>query len=457
MTARKEVGVKDIIWFNKYNVIRKLAEGGTSQVYLVKHIELGTYRVIKQLPKTSQAQHQFINEINSLKSRETSGIPIIYDVEEDQEYYYIIEEYMEGESLRAYRLSQSNISESKIIDFAIQICEVLHTLHSKKESVLYCDLKPENIILSGDKIKLVDFGASMLQKGNEKRTISCGTKGYAAPEQYGFQKLDVRSDIFGIGGVMYFLITGENYSGKKEDWVLLNQKKMYSRSLRKKVQKCLKHYPVERYESVEQLKKSLYTLQKRKKNEKQKTPYIIAVTGTQERVGTTHTAIMITEILNRCYGSALYVEAGEKQALAGIRREMGILKECPMVRGSMEEILSKYPEFSFYVFDFGSLAGPDEKYRKESIYKISNKYLIVSGIKSWESVPNQTKEESNEKILFLANFADGILFSSKCARLNRKGKWVRIPYVPNPFRVKEAWLKDLMEEILYDYKKEQKQ
>ena len=447
--------VKDIIWFDKYNVIKELAKGGTSQVYLVRHKELNAYRVIKKLPKTGQAQYQLMNEINSLKSRETSGIPIIYDVEEDQENYYIIEEYIEGESLWAYRLSQGNISESRILDFAIQICEVLHTLHSRKESILFCDLKPENIILSGDKIKLVDFGASIPQTGNEKRKISFGTKGYAAPEQYGFQKLDVRSDIFGVGGVMYFLMTGEIYNGKREASILLNQKKMYSKSLRKKVQKCLKHYPVERYESVEQLKESLLTLQKKQKNKMQKAPYIIAVTGTQERVGTTHTAIMITEMLNRCYGSALYVEAGNKQALAGIRRERKERKNCPMVRGGMEEILSKYTEFSFYVFDFGYLDGLDKNYRKEIIYENCDRYLLVSGVKPWEAVPDKSETKAKEKTVILANFADGILFSSQCARLNRKEKWVRIPYVANPFQVKEAWLKDLMEEILYDYKKRQ--
>ncbi len=440
--------VKDIIWFEKYNVIKKLAEGGTSSVYLVKHMELGAYRVIKRLPKTSEAQRQFINEINSLKSRETSGIPIIYDVEEDQKYFYIIEEYIEGESLRAYRLNQNDISESRIIDFAIQICEVLHTLHSRKESVLYCDLKPENIIISEDRIKLVDFGSTMLQKGNEKRKLSYGTKGYAAPEQYGFQKLDPRSDIFGIGGIMFFLVTGQPYRGSTEDWEQLNKRKMYSKSLKKVIQKCLKHYPVERYESAEQLKKRLEMLQKKQNKSKQKTPYIIAVTGNQNRVGTTHTAIMITKVLNQCYGRALYVEAGENQVIARIKREMTFEKYCPMVRGAIEEIVPKYPDYQFYVCDYGKMAGKERAYEREKLYDSCDKYLIIAGIKPWESLPEEITEYQKEKTLFLANFTDGFLFARRCVKLNRKGKWVRIPYVPNPFQVKEVWLKEIMEEIL---------
>ena len=135
---------------------------------------------------------------------------------------------------------------------------------------------------------------------------------------------------------------------------------------------------------------------------------------------------------------------------------MGEIKNCPMVRGDMEEILFKYPDFNFYVFDFGSLRGPKKNYKKEKIYESSDKYLIVSGVKSWEAMPYKILSENEKKILHLANFTDGSMFSLKCAQLSRKGKWVRIPYVPNPFQIKAAWLKDLMEEILYDYNKKQK-
>lgn len=438
------------IWFGKYNVIRKLAEGGSSSVYLVKHTELGVYRVIKRLPKTSQTRQQFINEINTLKSRETSGIPIIYDVEEGQEYFYIIEEYIEGESLRAYRLNQNDISESRIIDFAIQICEVLHTLHSRKESVLYCDLKPENIIISGDRIKLVDFGASMLQKENEKRKWSYGTKGYAAPEQYGFQRLDRRSDIYGVGGVMFFLMTGEWYSGSREDLKRLNQQKMYSKSLKKMIQKCLRHYPVGRYESAEQLKQQLEKLHTKQRKREQKIPYIIAITGVQRRVGATHTAIMLTTVLNQHYGRALYVEAGENQAIACIKRETKPDKYCPMVKGAIEDILLKYPDYQFYICDYGNLTGKECTYEREQLYDRCDKYIVIAGIKPWEILPEEMEESRREKVLFLANYTDGFLFAGKCSKLNRKGKWVRIPYVPNPFRVKEEWLKEMVEEIFDD-------
>ncbi len=413
-------------------------------------------RVIKQLRKTSYAQSQFIHEVNSLKSRETSGIPIIYDVEEDNNYYYIIEEYIEGESLRAYQLNQNDISESKIIDFAIQICEVLNTLHSRKESILYCDLKPENMIVCQGKIKLVDFGAAILQKDNEKRKSSFGTKGYAAPEQYGFRRLDKRSDIFGVGGILFFMTVGKDYTGKKGDFRLLEQKKIYSRSLKKIIQKCLAHYPVERYESTEQLIKSLKALQKKQQNKDERTPYIIAVTGNQRRIGTTHIALMLTVILNNSYGKALYVEAGEKQAIFAIRRQVGLIKNCPMVRGHIEEIMPKYPDYQFYVCDYGVMTGEENFYKRDIAYNYCNKYLLVSGLKPWEKLPEKNSAAyKKEKILFLANFADGILFSQKCSVLNDQGRWVRVPYVPNPFSVKELWIKELIEEVLYDKTKKE--
>ena len=445
--------VKAIIWFGKYDVIKKLADGGSSSVYLVKHRELESLRVMKRLPKSHQSREQFLNEINILKSQKNSAVPVIYDVEEDTEFYYIIEEYIEGESLRAYRLGQKDISEGRIIDFAIQICEVIKTLHSEKESILYCDLKPENIIVYQNRLKLVDFGASMLQEGNEKRKWSFGTKGYAAPEQFGFGRLDKSSDIFGIGGVLFFLVTGRDYQGKKDDWIQLEQKRMYSKSLKKMIQKCLRHYPVERYKTVEQLQDSLGKLQKNQRKKGEASPYMIAVTGNEERVGTTHISFMLTKGLNQCYGKALYVESGEKQVISKVRRELGNIENCPMVRGEPEEIRKKYPDFQYYVCDYGTTDYEKSLYSRTRVYESCNKYLVVTGLKPWEKKPDKLEglegiEE--DKILFLANFADGNLFLEKSSRLNKWGKWVRVPYVPNPFQVKAVWIKELIDEILYE-------
>lgn len=450
---RKEVKRTNNIWFGKYKFIKKLADGGTSSVYLVKHMELDVFRVVKKLAKTSYAQSQFISEVNSLKSRETLGIPIIYDVEEDNTSYYIIEEYIEGQSLRAYRLNQNDISESRVIDFAIQICEVLHTLHSRKESILYCDLKPENIIIYQEKIKIVDFGASILQKENQNRKLSFGTKGYAAPEQYGLRKLDKRSDIFGIGGILFFLTVGRDYTGKKEDWRLLEQKRMYSSSLKKIIQKCLKHYPMERYETTEQLIKSLNVLQDKQKNKSEKTPYIIAVTGNQKRIGTTHIALMLTVALNKSYGNALYVETTQERVTFSTKRQLGTNKNCPMVRGKIEEIIHKYPTYQFYVCDCGFLGNEENCYQRDYVYRCCNKYLLVSGLKPWEELPKE--EMCREKILFLANFTDGILFSHICCAWKQKGKWVRVPYISNPFHIETSCIKELIEEVLYDKTKKE--
>ena len=117
-------------------------------------------------------QESFKNEVTSLRNLKHPNIPIIYDIEEDEDYYYIIEEFIEGESLRAYRLNHGFITESKVLDFTIQLCDVIDTLHSSKESILYLDLKPNNIIICKDVLKLIDFGAAILEKEVDLRCRS---------------------------------------------------------------------------------------------------------------------------------------------------------------------------------------------------------------------------------------------------------------------------------------------
>ena len=132
-----------------------------------------------------------------------------------------------------------------------------------------------------------------------------------------------------------------------------------------------------------------------------------------------------------------------------------------MVRGNPEEIMVKYPDYQFYICDYGVINTKNSFYMHSQIYESCNKYIVVAGVKPWEKEPDnqrpwgEPRKESREalweeKLLFLANFADGKLFLQKCARLNKWGKWVRVPYVPDPFQVKETWIKELIDEILYE-------
>ena len=94
----------------KYEKISLLGEGGTSQVFLVRHKILGTLRAMKRISKNSINEKCYNSEVNILNMIEIDGIPVVYDVEEDLEYWYIIEQYIEGHRPLC-RLRQNDVSQ----------------------------------------------------------------------------------------------------------------------------------------------------------------------------------------------------------------------------------------------------------------------------------------------------------------------------------------------------------
>lgn len=90
------------IWFQKYKILHLLGKGGTAKVYLAEHIILNSYRAIKVISKQHPLYSFQRNEAFILKNLKHSCIPIIYDIEEDEEGSYIVEQYLEGKNLKEY-------------------------------------------------------------------------------------------------------------------------------------------------------------------------------------------------------------------------------------------------------------------------------------------------------------------------------------------------------------------
>ncbi len=192
--------------FGKYYIISKIGKGTSCDVYLAEHLKLKAYRAVKCINKVHAMQPQLLLEIDILKNLKHPGIPIIYDVEEDDTTYYIIEEYIQGQSLGAYMLHQDRISAEQAVHIVLQVCNILKYLHEHKpKAIIYQDLKPEHIILYEKQIFLIDFGISsyITSKGNAFQSF--GTQGYAAPEKYQGIPCDIRADIYGIGKILEFI------------------------------------------------------------------------------------------------------------------------------------------------------------------------------------------------------------------------------------------------------------
>ena len=190
----------------KYRLVSHLGEGNSSKVFLAVHRKLNTYRAVKCVKKTQSGQPQLLLEADILKNLKHPGIPTIYDVEEDDKNYYIIEEYIQGQSLEAFVLHQDCISIDTAVHMMLQICDVIKYLHDQKpEPVIYQDLKPEHIILCGKRVVLIDFGISSYITSNGNTFQNFGTEGFAPPEKYQGMACDIQTDIYGIGKILAFL------------------------------------------------------------------------------------------------------------------------------------------------------------------------------------------------------------------------------------------------------------
>lgn len=195
-----------VLLFGKYKIIKKVGEGNYAKVYLGVHTRLNAYRAIKCILKKDLLYEQLMREVNILRDVKHENIPIIYDIEEDEDSAYIIEEFCEGLSLKEYVSSGKLNNINSIMDFAIQICRLLEYLHSREERILYLDLKPDNLIISNQTIKLVDFGAAISEKEVGGNNRIYGSIAYSSPEQKCGKRIDVRSDIYSFGKVLLYML-----------------------------------------------------------------------------------------------------------------------------------------------------------------------------------------------------------------------------------------------------------
>lgn len=287
------------ILFGKYSVTGPLGAGANGQVYLARHRILEQDRAIKRISKSMPGSSSFLSEAELLKSLKHPGIPVIYDIEEDDDYYYMIEEYIRGESLEAYVLHQTTISLNFILWIGRQLCEIMGYLHALPTPVIYQDLKPEHIIVYGDQIKIVDFGIASYISIDGNPYQSYGTACYAAPEKRLGLPCDARTDIYGIGVVLRFL---EQFLPPEEHSARLSH--IIDRALAEKME--------QRYGTAAQLMEQLQTaaiVAADNFSEGKKHLFNnLAVVGMRAGIGVTHVAISYNVYLNQTGVSCLYAE-----------------------------------------------------------------------------------------------------------------------------------------------------
>lgn len=193
---------------NRYKIIKKLGQGGMGSVYLAETNDRLAYkRAIKEVAFNRTVGDDVLHEAFILKSLEHDGIPRIIEIKEciDINKLFLVQEFVEGVTLESLIKQPERIKDTLIYEWTKQLSEILLYIHQKK--VIHSDIKPENIMITREgKVKLIDFGIASKNIGSRG---SGYTKDYAAPEQIMGQPMDMTSDLFSMGMVIFHLLTGE--------------------------------------------------------------------------------------------------------------------------------------------------------------------------------------------------------------------------------------------------------
>ncbi|GLV59084.1 hypothetical protein KDH_59120 [Dictyobacter sp. S3.2.2.5] len=213
----------EILLQQRYRLLNKVGEGGFSIVYRAEDIQTHQTVAVKAVSlrglstqEKIEATDAFNREVTILTKLTHRSLPRLYRHFSDAECWYMVMDYIEGETLEKYleRHQQMPFRLEEVLDIGIILCDVLDYLHSNQPPIIFRDLKPANIMVtSGGYIYVIDFGiARQFKQGKPKDTIPFGSPGYAAPEQYGKAQTTPRSDIYSLGAILHQLMTGSDPS-----------------------------------------------------------------------------------------------------------------------------------------------------------------------------------------------------------------------------------------------------
>ena len=204
---------------NRNIIVQKVGQGGMGAVYQATDTRLGHKLVaVKEMSDAAitdplekqQIRHALEREAQMLATLNHPNLPRVTDHFSEGGKQYLVMDFIEGGTLEEILDQMPGfLNEKQVVDWGVQLCEVLEYLHHQHPPVIFRDLKPGNIMLDRDgKVKLIDFGIARLFKlGKATDTASFGTAGYAPPEQYGKGQTDARSDIYALGATLHHLLT----------------------------------------------------------------------------------------------------------------------------------------------------------------------------------------------------------------------------------------------------------
>ncbi len=246
----------------KYKILSEIGHGGMSVVYMAINEKANKTWAIKEVRKDGVLDFEAVRqglivETDLLKKLRHPNLPSIIDVIENQDNFLIVMDYIEGNSLSTALEEYGAQQQEAVIEWALQLCDVLGYLHSREPAIIYRDMKPANVMLKPDgTVMLIDFGTAREYKARNIADTTClGTVGYAAPEQFGgMGQTGARTDIYCLGATLYHLVTGCNPSEPPYEIKPIQEiNPALSGGLENIILKCVQRNPDDRYQSCAEL------------------------------------------------------------------------------------------------------------------------------------------------------------------------------------------------------------
>jgi outer membrane protein assembly factor BamB len=279
---------KGAILENRYEVLKVLGLGGMGAVYQARDLRFtGVARLcaLKEMISTTPDPHirrlaiqNFQREANILASLNHPAIPKIFDYFTEGIRSYLVLEYIEGQDLEAILDDTGEtLPQDRVVDWAVQICDVLSYLHNQNPPIVFRDMKPSNVMLRPpNHIMLIDFGIARVFEAGQRGTM-IGTEGYSPPEQYkGIA--NPQGDIYALGATLHHLLTRRDprleppFTFHEEPPRLLNP--AVSEELDAVIMKALEYEPEKRFAGADEMKAAL--LRSLRKDERDRKPAPVA-------------------------------------------------------------------------------------------------------------------------------------------------------------------------------------
>ena len=257
----------------KYRILQALGKGGEGSVWLAVHLQTEQFWAVKEIQRKTDGRE--FHEINMMKKLRHPSLPMILDVLEGDSCIYLVMEYVRGHTLEEIKQKKGRFTPEQVMEVGLQLCNVLCYLHGRKNPVFHLDVKPANIIQKKDgTLVLVDFGSSWKLYGEDKEVQRQGTNGFAAPEQYDLNRpLDGRTDIYGLGATLYYLISGVRYSSTLQKSKIPGCPEYMSEVIRT----CIQEKPEKRYQDSRVLRREMIKLRKSYQSGKQRIKIWVAL------------------------------------------------------------------------------------------------------------------------------------------------------------------------------------